>query len=70
MKVRLGSVYTFRPNAIDTFYTQHHSASDGQRVRVIQLPGAPKPNTMNHAHIESLSGDFLGLVSTGSLIKE
>ncbi len=71
MRVRKNGLYTFHANAIDMVWRQHHSAENGQRVRVIQLPSAPPPNTMGHAHIEDASsGVFLGIVSTGSLTKE
>jgi hypothetical protein len=70
MKVRRDSVYVFRPALIDRVMTQHHSATEGQRVRVVQLPGAPRPNTMRHAHVvDATSGAFLGIVCTDSLHK-
>jgi hypothetical protein len=68
MRVRTNSTYTFRANGLDRLLTQHHDARDEQRVRVIQLPGAPRANTMGHCHIADAStGAFLGMVSTGSL---
>jgi hypothetical protein len=68
-RVRAGSVYTFRPVALD-LYDSRTDAQVGDRVRVVNLRGAPKANTMNHCHIESLSGDFLGMVHVNSLVKE
>ena len=41
--------------------------SPGDTVRVVNMPGCPKCNTMEHAHIETLDGDFAGLVNTHSL---
>jgi len=71
MKVRHNSVYTFRPTGYDLLMPEHYDAVDGQRVRVIKLPGAPPPNTMGQAHIEDAkTGIFLGMVSTASLVKE
>lgn len=71
MKVRTGSVYTFNPAAVDRWLTQHYTARPAQLVRVIQLPGAPRPNTMGQAHIaDARTGAFLGMVSTASLIRE
>lgn len=71
MKVRANSVYTFRPVLLDRLLSQHHHARDGQRVRVVNLNGAPKCNTMNHCHIEdSESGEFLGMVCCNSLVRE
>jgi hypothetical protein len=56
---------------VDRLMPQHYSARAGQRVRVVQLPGAPKPNTMGHCHIaDAASGDFLGMVSVWSLTRE
>lgn len=70
MRVRKGSIYIFRPCGWDIAMPQHYDAIVGQRVRIIQLPGAPAPNTMGHCHIESVHGVFLGMVSTSSLTKE
>lgn len=70
MRVRLHAIYTFHPVMVDIVLAQHHSAVDGQRVRVIQMPGAPKPNTMHHCHIaDAVTGQFLGMVHTNSLQK-
>lgn len=70
-KVRAGSIYTFHPVMMDVVWSQHHQASDGQLVRVINLPGAPKAKTMGQCHIEDASTrDFLGMVSIHSLRKE
>jgi hypothetical protein len=69
-KVRLHVAYTFQPAGWDLFMPEHYSATPGQRVRVVQLPSAPRPNTMGHAHIpDATTGEFLGLVSTASLLK-
>jgi hypothetical protein len=70
VKVRLHAVYVFRPTGYDRLLTQHYTATADQRVRVVQLPGAPPPNTMGHAHIaDAETGAFLGLVSTASLVR-
>ena len=37
-------------------------------VRVVNLPSCPKANTMGHAHVEHLGGEFAGLVCTNSLV--
>jgi hypothetical protein len=68
MKVRANAVYTFHPLGIDVWHRRTYSATPGQHVRVINLPGAPKCNTMGQCHIEDANtGDFLGMVSTASL---
>jgi hypothetical protein len=67
-RVRVGSVYTFRRNGYDLLLN-HASVTDGQVVRVINLPGAPKCNTMGQCHIEDArTGVFLGMVDTRSLV--
>lgn len=69
--VRLGRVYVFRPCLLDVALSQHYSATDGQRVRVVNLTGAPKCNTMGQCHIEdAATRKFLGMVSVHSLIEE
>jgi hypothetical protein len=37
-------------------------------VRVVNLPGCPKANTMNHCHVEHVGGAFAGLVCCNSLV--
>ena len=65
MKVRANSEYIFYPNMLDR-YDGRTSLVPGDLVKVVNLPGCPKANTMNHAHVE-LNGRFAGLVHTGSL---
>ncbi len=67
MRVRVGSKYRFEPWGWDVFDPKADIES-GAIVRVVNLPGAPKANTMGHAHVEDLDGNFLGLVSTASLV--
>lgn len=70
MKVRVNAVYTFRPVLLDCVHVVSQ-AVPGQRVRVVNLRSAPKANTMGQCHIEDAStGDFLGMVSTNSLVRE
>lgn len=68
MKVRKGSVYIYRPALIDVI-DGRTNLKEGEKVRVIHPHGCPKPNTMNHAHVERLDGEFVGLVCCGSLHK-
>lgn len=70
-KVRVDVVYTFRACMTDVVLSQHHHCVNGQRVRVIQLPCAPKPNTMGQCHVaDATTGEFLGMVSIYSLRKD
>jgi hypothetical protein len=40
----------------------------GDVVRVVNLPGAPKANTMQHCYVADInSGVFIGMVHTNSL---
>jgi hypothetical protein len=70
MRVRKGSVYTFRACGWDIFDRRSNTPADNTRVRVIHPHGCPTPNTMGHCHIESLDGHFIGLVSCNSLTKD
>ena len=67
-RVRVGSTYVYKPVAIDQ-YDKRNDAGEGQHVRVINMPGCPRANTMGHCHIESLDGEFLGMVHVASLVK-
>lgn len=68
MKLSLKRSYIFEPVGWDRLMPQHYHAHAGQRVRVIQLPGAPRPGTMGQCHIEDVqTGAFLGMVSVHSL---
>jgi len=70
MKVRLGQKYKYFPVPLDILSpTAPGVLKSGDVVKVIQLPGAPRPNTMNHAHVEKEDGTFAGLVHTNSLQK-
>jgi len=69
-KVRVGSTYTYHAAGLLDKCDPKSTAQDGQKVRVVNLHGCPKANTMGHCHIEDMNGNFLGLVSTHSLRKE
>lgn len=67
MKVRAGSTYRFEAVLID----RQFSHLNGTLVKVVNLPGAPKANTMGHCHVEDpQTGAFIGLVSTRSLTRK
>lgn len=66
MKVRKNTVYTYEPSLLDLADSKSNLTA-GDRVRVIQLPNAPPPNTMGQTHVERLDGTFAGMVSTASL---
>jgi hypothetical protein len=65
MKVRAGKQYIFYPNLLDR-YDGRTQLVPGSVVTVVNLPGAPPANTMQHAHV-NYDGKFAGLVHTNSL---
>ena len=67
MKVRAGRTYLFHPVPMDRFDPKS-TATHGQRVKVVKLPGCPPPNTMGHCHIATEQDVFLGLVHCNSLV--
>jgi hypothetical protein len=64
-------IYVFDPVPMDRFDAPYGVREGilktGDKVRVVALPGCPRPNTMGHAHIKTLDGKFAGLVCTNSL---
>lgn len=65
MKVRAGRQYIYYPNMLDRIDGRTELVS-GSVVTVVNLPGAPRANTMQHAHV-NYDGRFAGLVHTNSL---
>lgn len=65
--VRKGGIYVFHASLWDIADRRPYMPDEGTRVRVIHPHGCPAPNTMGHCHIESLAGQFLGLVACASL---
>jgi|LakMenEpi03Aug12_release.lakeMendotaPanAssembly.Ray.scaffolds.fasta_scaffold3148846_1 hypothetical protein len=69
MKVRNGGIYKYIPCVWDTIDPKTN-LKEGDIVKVFHPYGCPKPNTMGCCHVETIdSGDFIGLVSTDSLVK-
>jgi len=79
MRVRVGQVLIYHPNLLDKI-DPHNCCTEGDTVKVINLRGAPKANTMEHCHVDLLAsadgkkytqagtqGMFGGLVHTNSL---
>lgn len=68
MKVRVNSIYRFEACLLDIVDARDNTPERGQIVRVVNLPGCPKANTMGHCHVvNAVTGEFIGLVCTGSL---
>ena len=70
MEVRVNSLYRYDPNGWDRFRPcQGNSLEFGQLVRVINLPMAPKANTMGQCYVANpQTGKFICMVSTDSLV--
>ena len=66
-RVRAGSLYRFVPVMIDRC-NPPYDIEVNDIVRVVNLHGCPRANTMGHAHVEHLGRDFAGLVCTNSLV--
>lgn len=64
-KVRVGARYVYDPVMFDVL-DGRVDASKGDVVTVINLPGAPKANTMGMCYIAK-DGVFAGMVMTNSL---
>jgi hypothetical protein len=68
VRVRVGSRYRFERAGWDLFDGRFELAN-GTVVKVINLPGAPPANAMGHCYIgDKDSGEFIGMVSTNSLV--
>lgn len=67
MKVTANRNYIFYPNMLDRIDGRTNLVP-GTIVKVVNLPGCPRANTMGHAHVaDKNTGKFIGLVCTNSL---
>ena len=69
MKVRVGSIYVYtREDSLWEIVDAKHGLKSGTKVRVVNThAGCPPANTMGHAYVEQLDGQFVGLVATAAL---
>lgn len=71
-KVRANAKYVYRPVFFDVL-NPPFDVTEGEIVRVVNLPGCPKANTMRMCHVETQQEDgtwkFSGMVCTASLHK-
>lgn len=65
MRVKANTQYIYYPNMLDRIEGRTNLVP-GSIVKVVNLPGCPKANTMGHAHV-TYNGEFTGLVHTNSL---
>lgn len=70
MRVKPNSLYLYNPNGWDAFRPcSGNTLRIGQLLRVVNLPMAPKANTMGQCYVaEPRTGKFICMVSTGSLV--
>lgn len=69
MRVKVNALYKYNPNGWDRFRPcTGNTLSTGDIVRVINLPMAPKCNTMGQCYVANpFTGQFICMCSTGSL---
>ena len=67
-RVRVGKRYRYEPVWLDRA-SPPYDVNPGDVVRVVNLPGAPRANTMGHCYVAHLDGRFGGLVCTNSLVE-
>ena len=72
-KVRVNSKYIYIPCLFDLVLCspvgiEQKIMAKGDQVKVINLFGCPKANTMGQCYIENAEGKFCGMVSTNSLV--
>ena len=65
--MRRGTMCRYEPALLDRIDART-GLRPGDVVRVCHPYGCPKPGTMGHAHVETLDGEFVGLVQCASLI--
>ena len=69
-RVRVGKLYTYHPVLWDVFDNKV-TLQEGEIVKVVNLPGCPKANTMDRCHVqarvETGEWQFAGLVMCASL---
>lgn len=69
MKVRVGLLYTYEANGMDRVHpVSTNNLQKGDVVKVINLPSAPKANTMGQCYVEK-DGKFVCMVSCSSLTR-
>lgn len=69
-RVKVNTKYRFSPCMWDLIEpTSGLTAKPGDVVKVVNLPYAPKANTMGQCYIEDAEGNFAGMVSVHSLDK-
>lgn len=67
-RVRVNSLYTYKASGFDRFDPKAPGIPEGAVVRVVNLHGCPKANTMGQCYVaDPESGRFIGMVDCHSL---
>jgi hypothetical protein len=67
VKVKVNAIYRYNPVLLDRI-DGRTNLQEGDLVRVVNLPGCPRANTMGHCHVaDPNTGRFIGLVCCNSL---
>jgi hypothetical protein len=66
-KVRVGSLYAYDPVMMDVLRPPFGNPEKGAILRVINKFGCPKANTCGMCYVETMDGEFMGMVCTNSL---
>lgn len=73
-KVRVGAKYTYEPVMLDLlsppYGAERGILKAGDQVKVVNLYGCPPANTMGHCYVNTLAGEFAGMVCTNSLVRK
>lgn len=68
-RVQVNSIYTYEPVLLD-LYDSRTNLKSGDKVRVINVYGCPKANTMGMCYVgDVVTRKFIGMVCTNSLTK-
>lgn len=65
-RVVAGHTYRYKPVGCD-IWDARTNLEPGEFVRVVNMPGCPRANTMGHCHVNRMDGRFAGLVLCNSL---
>jgi hypothetical protein len=70
MKVRANATYRYNPVGMDVYDPPVGNPEPGCLLKVVNLYGCPKANTMGHCYVNfANTGKFAGMVLTNSLQK-
>jgi hypothetical protein len=67
--VKNRAVYRLEPAGLMDRTDSRVMAYAGREVQVIQPHGCPKNGTMGMTYVQTVEGDFIGLVSKASLVR-